>query len=333
MALSGRLSAQLQQWLPEIAATSRCNTLCVVSCRRSMIQLPIVTDSNHPQLRHALQLHSKRQDRHRQGRIVLTSNRLINDYRRCGYKLHSYLYPPSTDLNQLPPSLSRAVKTAPRVCVSDERLLDFTNRLSVPDAVGVMERISQNDTPQATSKLDQLPQLQDVQRVPIIVVCDALRNPGNVGSIIRTAAGFDLQGVVTIGDSCDAWSTHSLSSSAGAHAHIPVAHCDTLDSLTTELQRQQQSVSRLDVVLMDSGKTSHDVDDLFERKWQFDHPTLLVLGSEQAGLTDASLNASCFSHPDVHFRHAVLPMRESSDSLNVGHACAMAVALAVAALP
>eukprot|EP00045_Choanoeca_perplexa_P010420 m.105168 g.105168 ORF g.105168 m.105168 type:complete len:325 (-) comp15273_c1_seq1:140-1114(-) len=310
-----------------------------IGSKRYFSQLKVVTDASHPQLRHAVLLYQDKALRHRQGRIVVNSNRLIDQYRRSGFKLISYLHTPQVMLSQLPLSFAKAVAKHPRVCVSEELLSMFTNRLSLPDGVAVLERDCKPSSDPSfrpshlTSKLDTLPKLDDQsERHPIIVVLDALRDPGNVGSIIRTAAAFDLAGVVLLGSGCDAWSSHCLSSSAGTHTQVPIAHYRSLDDLVASLQNQTEA--GINALLMTStSNPDTPCEDLFLHAWQWHKVNLLVLGSEQAGLSTSTVEAACLQADDaVTQRLLSLPMAPGVESLNVGHAMSMAVAVAMTKL-
>ncbi|WFB08513.1 TrmH family RNA methyltransferase [Streptomyces sp. LX-29] len=64
-----------------------------------------------------------------------------------------------------------------------------------------------------------------------IVVLDNPRNLGNVGAVVRLAAGFGVTGVVTTGD-LDPWHTNAVRAGAGLHYATAVEHVDR-DALPT----------------------------------------------------------------------------------------------------
>lgn len=67
--------------------------------------------------------------------------------------------------------------------------------------------------------------IEDVMAHPPhrIVALDSIQDPGNVGTIIRSAAAFGMTGVVALPGTSDAWGPKSIRASAGSVLSIPVA--------------------------------------------------------------------------------------------------------------
>ena len=132
---------------------------------------------------------------------------------------------------------------------------------------------------------------------------DHVADPGNVGTLIRVADWFGLDGVVLSPNSADPLSPKTIQSAMGSTFHIPVAVC--------ELQKLPES-KRSCVVGLDAGG-----DNLFERG-RVPRPSLLVVGSESHGLS-SDVQDAC---------HAVasIPGFGRAESLNASVAGAIAVA-------
>ena len=64
--------------------------------------------------------------------------------------------------------------------------------------------------------LDELPES------PRIVVLDGIQDPGNVGTLVRSAHAFGLDGVVALGGTADPWSPKAVRASAGSVFHVPI---------------------------------------------------------------------------------------------------------------
>ena len=60
-----------------------------------------------------------------------------------------------------------------------------------------------------------------------IVVLDALQDPGNVGTILRTAAAFGVAGVVALPGTVDLWNAKVVRSAMGALFRLPTVHATT----------------------------------------------------------------------------------------------------------
>jgi TrmH family RNA methyltransferase len=60
--------------------------------------------------------------------------------------------------------------------------------------------------------------------VPLVVVLDGVQDPGNAGTIIRSAEAFGATGVILLKGSVDPWNAKCLRASAGSLFRIPVAY-------------------------------------------------------------------------------------------------------------
>jgi tRNA G18 (ribose-2'-O)-methylase SpoU len=108
-------------------------------------------------------------------------------------------------------------------------------------------------------------------------------------------------------------------------------HCADLDALVTSVQADTSA--SINALLMTSPSSTTSCEDLFLHAWQWHKVNLLVLGSEQAGLSASTVQASCLQEGSGVSRHALsLPMAPAVESLNVGHAMAMTVAVAMSKL-
>ncbi|NND76307.1 MAG: RNA methyltransferase [Ilumatobacter sp.] len=142
---------------------------------------------------------------------------------------------------------------------------------------GVLERIATTESPQAPLALVRMPHAPDVGAVvgaaTFVVVLDRVADPGNLGTVLRSAeaAGADL--VVLTPGSVDAFNPKAIRASAGAIFHVPVVVA-TLEELAAA-----------DIRLI--GTTSHDapgrtVVNHIDVDWS--GRVAIVLGNEAAGL-------------------------------------------------
>jgi RNA methyltransferase, TrmH family len=168
---------------------------------------------------------------------------------------------------------------------------------------GVLEKIGTTRTPQpvlavaarTTTHLADLPATGDV------VLAVDVSDPGNLGTILRSAEAAGITAVVVSGDSADAHNPKTVRASAGAVLTLPIVEVDdpgaTLDTLT---RTGRHSV----------GTAAHDGEplDVLDR----DEPLTLVFGNEARGL-DATLR-------DRLHTVVTIPMHGAAESLNVAMA-------------
>ena len=116
-----------------------------------------------------------------------------------------------------------------------------------------------------------------------LLVLHEVSDPGNLGTLVRSAEAAGATGVVLVGNSVDPWSPKTVRASAGAIFHVPVWQVDSLETL-----------SALGVRLL--GTTSHDSLGVShpESIYEADLSGLIgvVLGNEAHGLpTDAAVDS------------------------------------------
>lgn len=128
---------------------------------------------------------------------------------------------------------------------------------------------------------------------------DEIRDPGNMGTIIRTADAVDVKGIILVGDCCDPYSPDSVRASTGSIFAV------TLVRMNVGAMLDFAKAWPGDVVGT-SGAARSD----FRKEYL--HPVLLAMGSESRGLS-AELLKSCTQQVRI-------PMKDGVESLNVATA-------------
>jgi TrmH family RNA methyltransferase len=168
---------------------------------------------------------------------------------------------------------------------------------------GVLERVAATVTPQPVMAIVAMTHT-DVERLDLAgltVVCAGLRDPGNAGTVVRSAAASGSQGVVFCAGGVDLYNPKTVRASAGAVFHVPVACGTTPEEVLDRLGRL--GVHRVGAVAR--GGRDHDA-------VEWSGSQALVLGSESQGLgTDLG------RHLDGV---VTIPMSGGTESLNVAMA-------------
>jgi RNA methyltransferase, TrmH family len=173
-------------------------------------------------------------------------------------------------------------------------------------APGVLERAAPATTPQPVAAVAPFVDvgLAAVSGARLVVVAADVRDPGNAGTILRSAEGAGADAVVLAEGSVDLYNPKTVRASAGALFHVPVvvggAPAAVLDQLGRGGLRRLGTAAR--------GGAPYDEADLVG-------PLALVLGNEARGLP-----------PDLagHLDEVVhIPMVGRTESLNVGMAAAV----------
>lgn len=129
------------------------------------------------------------------------------------------------------------------------------------------------------------------------------RDPGNLGTILRTADCAGAAGVILIENCCDPYSVEAVRASMGSLFDVQLARTD-FDTFNSWRQAAGLSMVAASV----NGETSHVGVD-------FVRPSLILMGNEQAGLpphVEAQCDTLC-----------LIPMRGGADSLNLAQATAI----------
>ncbi len=138
---------------------------------------------------------------------------------------------------------------------------------------------------------------------PLIVVCDGVEDPHNLGAIIRCADGAGAHGVVVSKRHCPVIGQTVFKSSAGAASYVPIAKVSNIASAVDELKE-------LGVWLF-----AAEADGVHYKKADFDGACAIVLGSEGDGVSRLVREKCDFT--------VSLPMRGKVNSLNVSTAASV----------
>ena len=160
------------------------------------------------------------------------------------------------------------------------------------------------------ASLDDLPSMPS--RLDFLLVLDRLQDPGNLGTLLRTALAADVQGV-WLGSGVDPLATKTLRSSAGALLHLPHRRYGPDEQTAIQLLEQALRLSAQGLQVVATLPQMIQALPVVPY-WQLDWtaPTALLLGTEGAGLHPRLL--ACCSHA------VTLPHSSGVESLNVAAA-------------
>lgn len=149
--------------------------------------------------------------------------------------------------------------------------------------------------------LDALP-----EQLRLVLACHEIRDPGNVGAVIRCADAAGADAVVLTGDSVDPQNPKAVRASAGSLFHLPVlVHHDHTSAIAALREHGVQ-------VLATTG--SADVD-LFDDSLDLARPTAWLMGNEAQGLPADVQEATD--------RAVAVPIIGRAESLNMATAAAV----------
>ena len=142
-------------------------------------------------------------------------------------------------------------------------------------------------------------------RKALYVALYEVRDPGNLGTILRTADCAGADGVILVGTCCDPYSFEAVRASMGSLFDMPFAA-----ATYAEFEGWRKTAGLASVAASVNGTARHDLVDLQQ-------DTVILMGNEQAGLP-ADVEADCD-------QLVLIPMRGGADSLNLAQATAIMV--------
>ena len=166
----------------------------------------------------------------------------------------------------------------------------------------VFESIANKDNPQGLAATVQQHwlTLDTIKPFPndIWVILDTVRDPGNLGTILRTLDAVNGSGVILLDDTCDPFDPTCIRASMGAMFTRKVVRT-SLVSFAAWKQKAGIAVV---------GTSDHE-GRVYYRNYQYSAPTFLMMGSERAGLSE--------DHMQICDGMVMIPMTGSCDSLNL----------------
>jgi TrmH family RNA methyltransferase len=166
---------------------------------------------------------------------------------------------------------------------------------------GVIERVADAQHPQGVLAAWRFHtgHLDDLGDSGVVIVLDEVRDPGNLGTIIRTADAAGAAGVVVTGESVDPYNPKVLRATAGSIFHVPVVVAASLPDVLSEFKAQ----GRRSYAAVVRGGTPL-------RQCALGSSAVVVFGNESAGLSDEAV-ALCDETLSIE-------MDGRSESLNLG---------------
>ena len=246
--------------------------------------------SSHQRVRRLRRLVQKRSLRWSEGVCVLEGPDLVDAALASGVEFEAvYVDAASIEIPSIDALTQRAGEAGVRVFALDE---------------GVVERIADAQTPQPVLAAVRFEQ-RDVTSIPkagLILVLHDLRDPGNVGTIIRSADAAGATAVILSGQSVDPYNPKTLRASAGSIFHLPVV----VASIEKALDYFEGDAQLLATTVR-GGRSHREVD--------FTITAVVVIGNEAEGLDDATI--------DRCGQTISIPMDGRSESLNAGVAASL----------
>jgi RNA methyltransferase, TrmH family len=180
----------------------------------------------NPRVRAARALLRRRQ-RDRASRLLVEGHRLVLDAVDAGLDPeHLFYTTEALERGALGEQLRALVKRMSHRHWQQQQQQQLQFAPAGPPAVlvstAVMDSISDTVTPQGVVAVLPRPTVRFPSRPTLVLVCDGVQDPGNLGTLLRAAAGAGVDGAILTSGCTDAWSLKALRSGMGAQLRLPL---------------------------------------------------------------------------------------------------------------
>lgn len=248
-------------------------------------QANLIASPANSTIKHVRALQAKRREREREQAFVIEGVRLFEEAARANVPAKLILHTADLDAR------SRAALEA----------LAGAGAAVHPVSPGAMTAASDTETPSGLLAVVPIPRHAPPAMLTFALVLDRLADPGNLGTLLRTAEAAGVEAVFLAPGTVDAYNPKVVRAAMGAHFHLPIVEA------TWETLRERLADLAAWVAEARAGEPYHRVD------WRL--PCALIVGSEAEGPSEA---ARQFTPRRVH-----IPMAGRAESLNAAVAAAV----------
>jgi len=242
----------------------------------------MITSNQNPKIQQIRNLQQKSKERTNSGLFVVDGVRLLEEAVEADWKIEFVFF--SENLSD------RGFSIVDNLKVKNIEVDEIPYPL--------MEKISDTNHPQGIIAVVQQRIIPFTTQLNFVLICDAIRDPGNLGTILRTADAANVQAVLVAPNSADIYSPKVVRSGMGAHFHIPIRQVDWQE--INGICRDPSNPLKVFVANADASLSCWETD--------LKQPVALVVGSEAHGPGQEALQLA---------DHAIkIPMPGKSESLN-----------------
>ncbi|MBR4944617.1 MAG: RNA methyltransferase [Peptococcaceae bacterium] len=193
---------------------------------------------------------------------------------------------------------------AAQVVLLDEGHAEMLDQLNNGDTpvylvkTGLLAKALNTVNPQGIAAIAQQKQWnwQDVADMKQIIIIDGVQDPGNLGTIMRTALASDTQAMICLKGTVDLYNDKTLRSTMGAVFRLPVYHMEDAESMRDDLHKWGFQLAVADIRA-----------EQYHYQMQFPEKTALVVSNEANG-------PQLIKEGDIMVK---IPLYQQAESLNV----------------
>lgn len=249
----------------------------------------LITSPHNPRITRIRALLEKHRQRAAEQAFVVEGVRLVEEALTCGWPAEQVLF---------------SAQVSPR---GREIVEQFARRGAEISEVTpeVMEALSDTETPQGLLAVLPARRLPLPEKLNFALIVDTLRDPGNLGTLLRSAAAAGVQAALLSPGTADAFAPKVLRAGMGAHFRLPIYPLPWED--IRKLCKDRPEPLRIFLAEADAGAACWDLD--------LRQPLALMVGGEAEG---PSAEGQALADQPI-----TIPMPGHSESLNAAIAASI----------
>ena len=251
----------------------------------------MITSLTNPVVKDLRALHMKK-EREESGLFLAEGLKLVTDALEVGWPIRTLVH--ATRVKDQP-LVARAIEAAKR---AGARVLEVSD--------DVLVKICRRDNPQmvVAAFAQKLGRLADIpETTGVWVALEGIKDPGNLGTIVRTVDSVGASGVILLGQTTDPFALEAVRATMGSLFHVPLIAAE-LDEFVAWKRARKIPVWGTHL----KGAVDY-------RTVEWPQTCVVMMGNEQSGLPDAHV-AACDGIVKI-------PMAGKADSLNLAVATAV----------
>ena len=241
-------------------------------------------------------LKTNRQKRNQYQEVFVEGVRNINIALQYGWKIKHWIYQTG---NQLSDWAKNTIKQNPAIenySFSQELIAEISGKSDKSELMAIFEMKEMK--------------IKTTEN-PFIILCNRPSKKGNLGSIIRSADAFGVDGIIVTGHSVDIYDPEVIVASMGSYFAVDIQKMERNEEIIEYIDKLKTKFPDLQVIA-----TTED-GEYYSRQIDYTKPTILLMGNEADGLS--------MFYWDICNKTVKIPMQGEASSLNL--ACATSIFL------
>ncbi len=257
----------------------------------------IYIGKNNSTFQHLAVIKNNKQKRQDFNEFFVEGVRNIDLAIKYGWKIKNWIYSSERTLSNWAKDKIKNIKTEKNYLLSSELVNVLSGKTDVSELMAIVE----------IKKFE----IDTFKKQPLLIVLDRISKKGNLGTIIRSADAFGVDGIIVTGHAVDIYDSEVISATMGSYFAMPIKKIETKEEIISLINCLKEKYKDLQVLAtFEKGEIKLADCDLKK-------PTIFLMGNERFGLSRFYVTLAD--------RQIQIPMSGEASSLNVG--CATSICL------